>query len=415
MKIILDKCQSKNITAAKLWIKDGSRADPINKKGINQILSSIMCRGCGQYDNNQLAELIENAGAILNCDTYEDGLLISLKCISSDIYKLLPLIGWMITKPALKENQIELEKDLTIKALKRQKENSYQQAFDGWRKMIYGGSPYGHDPLGSINDINRIKKIDIIPIAKSLINRKKTLVISGSLPLGIDNYIKDSIAFKDIFNNILGTDNQGQHFNYQNIIHKQDTNISTRYLDSQQVVILLGTKTISHNNQGDLLLRLISCYLGYGMTSVLFKVLREKHGVVYEAGVYHPVREYETPFILHASTTEEKAILTIKLLNECWENIIHNQIPPEELILLKTKFRGQMAHSLQSISQRAERLAHLLGIGLHKDHDKTIEMRLSEITSKEIKDAAILYLKKPSLSICSSKEIAQRINKEWNN
>jgi len=149
------------------------------------------------------------------------------------------------------------------------------------------------------------------------------------------------------------------------------------------------------------------------MSSLLFKVLREKHGVVYEAGIYHPIRENQTPFIMHASTTEEKAILTLQLLKECWEKIINNEICPEELDLVKIKFRGQMAHSLQSISQRAEHKAHLLGIGLKEDHDKEILLRLESITSKEIKDAANKYLNNPSLSVCSNKEVIREILKNW--
>jgi predicted Zn-dependent peptidase len=149
------------------------------------------------------------------------------------------------------------------------------------------------------------------------------------------------------------------------------------------------------------------------MSSVLFKVLREKHGVVYEAGIYHPIREGQTPFIMHASTTEEKAILTLQLLRECWEKVIDKEISEKELDLLKIKYRGQMAHSLQSISQRAEHKAHLLGIGLTKDHDKENLIRLTSISSKEIKDAAIKYLRKPSLSVCSNKEVIQKINKHW--
>ena len=149
------------------------------------------------------------------------------------------------------------------------------------------------------------------------------------------------------------------------------------------------------------------------MSSLLFKVLREKYGVVYEAGVYHPIRENQTPFILHASTTEEKAILTLQLLKECWGKIINSEISPEELDLLKIKFRGQMAHSLQSISQRAEHKAHLLGIGLSKEHDKEILLRLESITSKEIKDAANKYLKNPLLSVCSNKKVIQEIIKNW--
>ena len=410
MNIILDSCNSKNIMAAKLWIEDGSRADPKDKKGIHQILSSTILRGCGPYNNNQVAEIVESSGASLNSDTYEDGILISLKCIDSDAYKLLPLIGWMITKPLLENDQIELEKDLTIKAIKRQKESTYQIAFDAWRKMVYGTGPYGHDPLGSINDINRIKRENLLELAKSLINKKMNLVISGKFPIDINNYIDELSSFKSL--NLINPYKSTSIDNYQIPFscHQKRT-ICTTSLDTQQVILILGKPTVKYNNKADIMLRLISCYLGYGMSSILFKILREKYGVVYEAGIYHPIRENQTPFIMYASTSEEKAILTLNLLKECWDNILETDISSEELEILKVKYRGQLAHSLQSISQRAEHKAHLLGIGLKEDHDKEILLRLESVSSKEIKDAAKKYLKSPSLSICSNQKVIQKFTK----
>ena len=413
MKIILDKIYRTNIMSAKIWIEDGSRNDPKDKKGIHQLLSSLMLRGCGPYNNSQLAEIIESSGSNLHCDTYEDGLLISLKCVESDAYKLLPIIGWMITKPLLQQNQIKLEKDLTIKAIKRQKESTYQLAFDCWRKMVYGDGPYGHDPLGSIDHINKINKKDILLIAKSLIYRKKSLVISGNFPVNIDSYLKNSNAFKGIIKN---HNNQDKTYLYNSKLVDQyinKTDICTYSLNTKQVILLLGKSTICYDNKSDILLRLLSCYLGYGMTSLLFKVLREKYGVVYEAGVYHPIRENKTPFIMHASTTEDKAILTLQLLKECWGKIINSEISSDELDLLKIKYRGQVAHSLQSVSQRAEHKAHLLGMGLRKDHDEKILLNLDRITGKEIKDAANKYLENPLLSVCSNKEVIRKINKHW--
>ncbi len=413
MNIILEKYNSKNIMAAKLWIEDGSRADPTNKKGLHQILCSTILRGCGPYNNNQLAEIVESAGAILNCDTYEDGLLISLKCIESDAYKLLPLIGWMITKPTLELDQIELEKDLTIKAIKRQKESLYQQAFDGWRKMIFEDGPYGHDPLGKIDDINAIKKDHLLSLSKTLILRKKNLVIAGKFPIDIDNFIKDTIAFKGIRNNDLAPNEATIKINKSRVHNPNKSNIYTSLLETEQVILLLGKATIMYNNESDILLRLISCYLGYGMSSLLFKVLREKYGVVYETGIYHPIREKQAPFIMHASTTEEKATLTLHLLKECWEELIDKEISKEELDLLKIKYKGQIAHSLHSISQRAEHKAHLLGIGLTEDHDKKILTRLKSISSREIRNAANKYLRDPSLSVCGNKQVIHQISKKW--
>jgi len=151
------------------------------------------------------------------------------------------------------------------------------------------------------------------------------------------------------------------------------------------------------------------------MSSLLFKVLREKYGLVYEAGIYHPIRENQTPFIMHASTTEEKATLTLQLLKECWEEVINTEISAKELEILKIKFKGQLAHSFQSVSQKAEHKAHLLGIGVSKDHDKKNLIRLESITSKDIRDAAKIYLRNPSLSVCSNKEVIRQISKIWKN
>ena len=413
MNIILDRYNSKNIMAAKLWIEDGSRADPKHKKGIHQILSSSILRGCGPYNNNQLAEIVESAGASLNFDTYEDGLLISLKCIENDSYKLLTLIGWMITEPLLDLDQIELEKDLTIKAIRRQKESSYQLAFDAWRKMIYADGPYGHDPLGLIDDINKIKKEHLLPIANSLIFRKKNLVISGKFPIDIKNYINDSKAFKNITKTNFNDEKKLESNTNLRFLYGNSKRICTTEINSKQVILLLGKPTIRYDNEADILLRLLSCYLGYGMSSLLFKVLREQYAVVYEAGIYHPIREYYTPFVMHASTTEEKAILTLRLLKECWGKIIENEISDEELHILKIKYRGQIAHSLQSISQKAEHKAHLLGIGVSNHDNKEPIARLESISSTEIRNAANIYLRKPSLSVCSNKEVIHKIRKEW--
>ena len=249
MNIILDKFSRKNIVAAKLWIEDGSRADPVDKKGIHQILCSTMLRGCGPYNNSQLAEIVETAGAILTCDTYEDGLLISLKCIKDDAYKLIQIIAWMITKPSLEIDQIQLEKDLTIKAIKRQKESPYQQAFDGWRKMIYSDGPYGHDPLGSIHHINKLKREHIFSVAESLIYRDKTLVIAGNLPINLESHIRDSIAFREIHENSLNRNKILNDINRLRIIDTKNSSICKRFLNTQQVILLLGKATIMYSNE----------------------------------------------------------------------------------------------------------------------------------------------------------------------
>ncbi len=141
LNLALDPINVPGLITSKLWIKSGSREDPINKKGAFQLLSSLLTRGCGPFSNSAIGDLVEGFGAGLRSDVYEDSLLISLKCADYHAEDLLPLLGWMITSPHLELEHFNLEKELTLQALQRQKESSFNIAFDRWRHLADDNGP----------------------------------------------------------------------------------------------------------------------------------------------------------------------------------------------------------------------------------------------------------------------------------
>ena len=413
LEINLFPIKSPGISSAKLWIRDGSRADPIGKKGIHQLLCSLFSRGCGPYSNKQLAEIIEGNGASFRSEAYEDGLLLSLKCISNNLLDLLPLIGWMIYEPHIDKAQLDLEKELSIQSLNRQKENPFHIAFDSWRHLAYEGEGYEYDALGSIDDIRSISSEDILPLSQGIKSRGKVLVIGGSIPSNFDeefNKIEPFTYLKE--SNIHPIDINSSECEYQRVQNQKDR-VVFKYENTKQVVILLGKPTVPHGHIDDLALRLLCCYLGCGMSCLLFRTLREKYGVAYEVGAYHPARERNSPFLLHAATSEEKASLTLNLLKECWSRVVEEELTIAELELVKTKYKGQIAHSFESISQRTERQAHLRGLNLPYIHDELTLNRLNSINSRDIKEASQRHLQKPFLSLCGPRVAIEKLSGQW--
>ena len=412
LEVYLDPLVSPGVMSAKIWIREGSRADPINLKGAHQLLGSVLSRGCGPHTHNEVGDLVEGCGAGLHCETYEDGFLISLKCAPRDAYTLLPIMGWMIKEPHLDKNQINLEKELSIQSLRRQKENPFYLAFDGWRRLAYGKGPYGHDPLGCIKDLQKIYKDELSLLSQDFLNRRKVLVLSGSLPTDIEENLSTMESF-DYSNHDLFVPSL---FNINNSITNQsnkDSNFTLQPIETSQIVIMIGQPTVSHGHEDDLFLHLLSCHLGSGMSSRLFIELREKHGVAYEVGVHHPTKEHSSPFIIHASTSKDKSSQTLELLTTCWRDIINSQLSKESLSLAKAKYQGQIAHASQTIGQRAERKAHLLGLGLHINHDQKNLKRLESITSKDLQIAAQKHLQNPLLSLCGPKKIIKELSEGW--
>ena len=412
LKVVLDPCQSPGIFSAKIWIREGSRADPTKQKGIHNLLGSLLSRGCGSYSNLEVADLIEGHGASLTCETYEDGLMVSLKCIQDSSPKLIRLLNLIITEPLLKKDQVDLERNLSILAINRQNENPFNIAFNQWKKIAYSNHPYMHETLGVKQDLKGITRENIISLSKDFISREKIVLFSGSLPKNVENYIPN-------IKEICLLDNVSIYSSPKiNIIPKTNQNALVKQLiikpqETNQVVLILGKSTIPYSNPDDLKLRLLSSHLGSGMSSVLFRILREENGLSYDVGLYHPIREYQAPFLIHASSSTEKAKLTLKKIFQCWKNIIKHPISDQELTLAKAKFLGNIAHNSQTISQRAERKAYLMGLGLNINHDLNSIQILKKITSEELLDSASKYLKHPILSLCGPKDELENLKAYW--
>ncbi len=409
LKIVTQPKYSPKMVEVKVWIKEGSRSDPENKKGLHYILGNLLTRGSGSYNSIEFADLVEGCGAGIRCDVNEDGILISLKCAKEDQSLLVPLIGLIITEPKIDIEQVRLEKDLTFQILKKQKESSFQNAFLNWKSIAYKSSYYKYDTTGKREDIRGISREDILTLSKGLKNRDISMVIAGSVEeQEVLEYLKTN-EFKTIMDSSLidYSDDKRKSISCKS---KNNKKVITEIQNTSQVVIMYGNPTVSHNSIEDLKLKLLCCHLGNGMSSVLFKRLREDNGLAYDVGIYNPIREYETPFIIHASTTEEKTFQTLSIIKESLNKTLSTKLTATEMNLAKAKLKGNFAHNIQTISQQAERIAILLGFKMHKDHDKRCLEILEDITSEDLINTAQDYLNSPYLSLCGPKETINRIN-----
>ena len=81
--------------------------------------------------------------------------------------------------------------------------------------------------------------------------------------------------------------------------------------------------------------------------------------------------------------------------------------------LAKAKIIGQLAHGSQTISQRAERKAHLLGIGMKHDYDISSLVKIESITTRELYEVAARHLQTPLLSLCGPESTINKLALDW--
>ena len=189
--------------------------------------------------------------------------------------------------------------------------------------------------------------------------------------------------------------------------------LSLQEQKTEQVVLMLGQPSLPHGHPDDPALRLLQAHLGHGMSSLLFRRLREEHGVAYDVGLHHPAKAEASPFVMHAATSTDRAALTLRLLLQSWDEMHSQCLSDEELALARVKVRGQLAHASQTTGQRAERRAQLRGLGLPDDYDQESLQAMERMDGATLQRIANQHLRRPSLSLCGPSSSLKTLESVW--
>jgi predicted Zn-dependent peptidase len=399
------------LLAARLVMPGGSSLDPRGGRGAHQLLAGTMTRGCGDLDADALADLVEGAGAGLRCEAHEDALVLALHCAAEDAGTLLPLLLAMVRRPQLDPHQIEIERDLNLQTLQRQREDPFQLAHDGLRHLLHGTGPYGHDPLGVEADLAELGPAELKPLVADLGSRGAVLVLCGEPTAGVESLLSDQLAATPW----TTASPEAAVAGWADTTPSEAAGERLALLeqDTEQLVLMLGCATVPLGHPDSLALRLLQNHLGQGMSSRLFQVMREERGLAYDVGVHLPARRGPSPFVMHLSTSADRAGEATACLLAEWRRLLEQPLSDAELALALAKLRGQDAMGRQTCSQIAERLALLLSHGLPADQAERRLEQAAGLTPADLQAAALRQLQAPRLSLVGPADALREAERAW--
>ena len=390
-----------NISAAYIWVSGGSCLDKINQKGINQILCSLLTRGSKYFDNFEISKILDDNGAELYYETLEDGIYIGIKSLKEYFMNVYPLLEILLYESTLPEKEFIKCKQSQLNYILKNKENLFVKTFDNWKKLVYKKHPYRYDCNGYIDTIKNIYYEDISKEYNDFRNRNMFLLSNHEISNLKDIRLHNSVR-------------KNKFKNEKNILNfKKEERYIQSNLNTNQIVFMLGNRTCSHDNEDYLALKLLESYLAFGMSSILFKMFREKSGLTYDVGIIHSVRKEYSPFVIYLSVSNERALSALKILKNIWQEFLTKVITNEDLDLAKTKFKNSLLHSNQHLENIILRKVQLIGYQMEYNFDCNSLKKIQQITPESINKVANKYLKNPFLSILGDSKICKEIKKFW--
>ncbi|NET01367.1 MAG: insulinase family protein [Sphaerospermopsis sp. SIO1G1] len=387
-----------DIVAGRIFIRAGSCYEHRSKAGLANLLSSLITKGCDGLSSLEIAEKVESIGAGLNASAGTDYFLLSLKTVSTDFAEILSLSGLLLRSPTFPEKQIELEKRLAIQDIRSQKEQPFSLAFEQIRQAMYQNHPYAVSVLGTETTIEDITRTDLEEFHR-IHFRPDNMVISIAGRITPDQAL-------EIVSKVFGDwqpPNQPRHILDLPSISVQPQSC-IKPLNTQQSIVMLGYMGTSVSAPGYPALKLLSTYLGNGLSSRLFVELREKRGLAYEVSAIYSTRLYPASFIIYMGTAPDNTEIALKGLSHEVERLCQNELSEDEIQIAKNKILGQYALGKQTNGQIAQIYGwyEILGLGIEFDHE--FSELITQVTPKLALTAANSYLQKPYISLVGKEE-----------
>ncbi len=396
--LLLAENPAADIVAARIFIRVGSAYEKPQQAGLAHLLSTVLTKGCEGLSSLEIAERVESVGANLSADAAADYFLVSLKTVSSDFAEILALAGQILRSPTFPEMEVELERRIALQDIRSQKEHPFTIAFDRLRQVMYRDHPYAMSALGDESTISRLTREDLVQFHKTYF-RPDNIVISIAGRITPN----DAVAVVEkIFADWSVPDTPLPKLHLPNPDVQPQIAIAPQ--PTQQSIVMLGYLGAAVNSPDYAVLKLLSTYLGNGLSSRLFVQLREKQGLAYEVSAFYPTRLFPATFVVYMGTAPENTKKALYGLRAEVDLLSTTPLAEDVLQATKNKILGQYALGKQTNSQIAQIYGWYEILGLGVEFDLKFQQIIANVSAADAIAVASRYLQEPYVSLVGQEQ-----------
>lgn len=406
-KYIIDNNKCGNIYCIYLFIRVGSAYEETqsNNKGISHFLEHMLFKGSDKYNN--ISYILDINGFDYNAMTMKECTFFYIR--SSDITKLeliIDILYEMMFKTNFVKKTFQLEKQVVKDeiSLDNYSDDIYTLLesimFDKkyWKKDI---DNYNYPIPGYVDDIDFIKFPDIIQYYKKYYRPNNMyMVICGNIRNShdnIDNIIRKTFATES-YSHI-----PRKLKNFKNISTIRNYPICKGIENQGEVSdVVISYPICGFNNIDKYALNLYSFILSKGISSVLFQILREKYGIVYEikGEIYHYLNFGVLNITL--STHNNNILKGIKL---CLDTLEYD-IDKKQLDKVKKMYIEEFNFKNENLTERTERIGFNELYNPNSNLVNTDINTIRNITLENINRVKNKYIKNNKMIICHNSNIS---------
>jgi predicted Zn-dependent peptidase len=382
LRVVTNPVPTAQSVSINAFVGVGSRCEEQRVNGISHYMEHMLFKGTSRRpDAIQIAEAIEGVGGTLNAYTSKE-----LTCYWNHVpfdaaRHAMEVLGEMLFDSLLELEEIEKERSVVQQEIKRSHDLPGSWAGELLSRALYGDQPIGWSVAGPPETIETIQRPDFVEhLDRWYRPNNMVLSVAGRLEHS------DVMAWaQEIFG--AATPGQiGSSSEASPAMPKERVIVEGREIAQSNLGI--GMRAIGREDPDRFALTVLTNLLGRGMSSRLFKEVREKRGLAYSVGASTSRYNGVGSFSISAGVSPENVLEATKVILYELRRLLDEPVSDEEITKARDYTAGSFRLGLESTMSLGQRNGDsLLMLGRIEPVDDVVA-QFQAVTPDEIRRVA---------------------------
>ncbi|KRQ93195.1 MULTISPECIES: M16 family metallopeptidase [Bradyrhizobium] len=328
----------------------GASQDPAGKPGVGNLVADLLDEGSGDLDSKTYHERLDRRAIKLSFSATRDHFRGSLRMLKDNKDEAYDLLRMALTSARFEPADVERIRAQVISTLRRESTNPSSLADRKFLEVAFGDHPYGRPATGTLDSVPKIEIADLKDYARRIL-AKDTLriVVVGDV---------DPDTLGKLLDKTFGAlPAKAELTPIPDVVAAKPPQRAFIPLDVPQTVVTFGGPGINRHDPEFMAAGVVNHILGGGgLSSRLFKEVREKRGLAYSIHEALLWMDHSALFIGNTGTRADRAGETVDAVEKEIRRIAEEGPTQQELDEAKSYLKGSQMLALDTSSKLAQAL-----------------------------------------------------------
>ena len=393
LRVILVPQPGSLATTVMVSVQAGSKYETKDQSGISHFLEHMCFKGTTKRPTPMdISAELDGLGAQSNAFTSQEYTAYYAKAKNENFSEIMDVVADMYLDPIFDSNEIEKEKGVIIQELNMYKDTPPRRVAELFMNLVYGDQPAGWDIVGREEVIKKINRNDFIKYrSRHYVPQATIVTISGGF--------KNKNLMKDIekYFSVLKPGPKSKKLKVKEIQSKPQELVS--FKESDQTHLVMGFRAFGIHDDRRLALNVAAEVLGGGMSSRLFKKIRDELGAAYYVRSEADLYSDHGLFTMSAGVDHTKIDAVIKAGLEEFKNLRDELVSEKELKKVKEHLIGNLFLSLETSDELGGFYTSQELMGLKLTSPEEIAKKVNAITPTDVRNVVRAIVKSGRLNL----------------